>query len=818
MNSDALAEDSMINQSLKSNQPKSGTREGLAFVFFSLVTCVAMLYEFGATLNSYFTSDDLVLVKYVYGVFNGDPGLLLRMFATVWMPDSTQEIFYRPLVEVSYALDFLFSGTNPLGYHISNFLYSFVAALALFSIGRDIARRFALQNADWIGYAAGLLFALNPMHTEVTSWIVGRVDGLCTMFYLISLALFLRVSTVAGDGGPKKSVAWCLSLVAFVFALLAKEMAFTLPPSLFLLCIFSSDEKNFLRKLREAFWETLPYFIVLALFLPLRALAIGTFVGGYVGALGEAMQKPLGVSFEKLTHLLKAAYPFNGELVSSDSALAMSFHVFYAGAAIYVIARMLFDKIHPNQLKVLSFLLFWLVIQYLPLLQVFRLSDSLAGARLFYLSTAILALILAVILVASGPTTISARSKLLQLSSIVLIGFLSVLYAVTGRINNQALMLAGLHTQELQKQIKEAVAQLPEKKKLLVAYLPSQVFGAFLFNRYYALQALISPPLLEPGIAERVCSLEPRFYISDMTIPSGLLRRKLAEQEKYRAVFWNVDTFKLTDIESLCDPYVNGETAPSQQHSLPELTINTKDGHESIYIESVRPFATGAVRFIEVELENSQPAANAGNLRRMYLRFEDKPEPPHSMDYWSSFPYNTGLKTQILRFPVDEVFAWFMLKQRSNFQISLGMRGNLKIRRARLLDGRDMRPRLLEAAENLRSCNDGVERPTGFPLKFSFDVSNIPDARSCLCELSRPRMMFQLENYTYRSAELSKKPLKTWKVDGTTGSIVIDKRDFPEAACYQLRIFALKSNGQIAGTSSDIIYLGIDDRPKGQEL
>jgi hypothetical protein len=31
-------------------------------------------------------------------------------------------------------------------------------------------------------------------------------------------------------------------------------------------------------------------------------------------------------------------------------------------------------------------------------------------------------------------------------------------------------------------------------------------------------------------------------------------------------------------------------------------------------------------------------------------------------------------------------------------------------------------------------------------------------------------------------------------------------------------VFARKTNGQIAGTSSDLIYLGINDRPKGQEL
>lgn len=803
----------MSSDSPESSQGKSGSRAAVELVIFSIVTLAAMFFEFGQTLDSYFTSDDLVLVKYVYGIFNGDPLLFFRLFTTAWVPDSTQEIFYRPLVEASYALDFFFSRTNPLGYHISNLLYSFGAALALVSIGRSLADRFELENGRWIAYASGLFFAVSPLHTEVTSWIVGRVDGLCTMFYLISFALFLKSSGTGEKFRILKTGAGRLSLAAFLLALLSKEMAFTLPPALFLVSVFSSHSGELRKKIDTAFRDTLPYLLVLLLFLPLRAMAIGTFVGGYVGALGEAMQKPLGESLMKLTHLVKAIYPYNGELISSDSAVALAFHVFYGLALLYVLLRLRLNGFGKKHMKLLCFLLYWLVLQYLPLLQVFRLSEALAGARLFYLSTAILSLMLAIFLVPAKSANRTHTGKYFQISGGALVFSLALLFSVTGRINNGAWILAGTHTRELQQQVKAAVAKLPGNQQLLIAYLPSQIFGAFLFNRYYVLEALLSPPLLEPGIAGRVSLLEPRFYISNMTIPSGILRRRLADGEKYRTVFWNVDTFKLVELESLSPEY--SEFAQAKESNLPRLCVDTGQGLENIRLKSARPVKPGEVRFVEMNLENNRPSKGKGETRRMYFRFEDKPEPPSFMDCWSSAAYDTGLSKQVLRFPVDEVFSWFLLKERQNFQMTLGSCGNFKISAVRFLDGRDMRPNL-SASENLHSCNDGVERPLSYPFKLSYDLANVPQAAACLVEVSRPHMMFQLENYTYRSSGLSKAPLRRWTLQGTSGSISFEKNDFPQPACYQVRVFAQKNNGEIAGTSSDIIYLGIDDRPNRQ--
>ncbi|HNB25054.1 MAG TPA: hypothetical protein PKZ32_21715, partial [Candidatus Melainabacteria bacterium] len=64
----------------------------------------------------------------------------------------------------------------------------------------------------------------------------------------------------------------------------------------------------------------------------------------------------------------------------------------------------------------------------------------------------------------------------------------------------------------------------------------------------------------------------------------------------------------------------------------------------------------------------------------------------------------------------------------------------------------------------------------------------------------------------------SKKALKSWGQAGRRGKIILEKSIFPEHSGYQLRIFAQSADQRVISVSSDLIDLGINDRPRGQEL
>ena len=192
--------------------------------------------------------------------------------------------------------------------------------------------------------------------------------------------------------------------------------------------------------------------------------------------------------------------------------------------------------------------------------------------------------------------------------------------------------------------------------------------------------------------------------------------------------------------------------------------------------------------------------------------------PPKGLDNWVQASYDLSKKRQTVRFAVDQKFVWFLHNDMSKFGIFLRDKPNLSVVSARLNDGKALIPTLAASGQTLKEFNDGAYRPLEFPLKFDFDVSKIPGAVSCYCELSRPRAMFQLEHFTYRDVSPSKKPLKKWTVNGTAGSISLERSLFGEDACYQLRIFAQNADGRLLGVSSDLVDLGINDRPRWQPL
>jgi tetratricopeptide (TPR) repeat protein len=84
---------------------------------------------------------------------------------------------------------------------------------ALFLRGRAGAQGGAL--------AAGLLFALHPVHTENVAWIAARADSLYTLLLLVSLILAL----IARERGERKLLP--ISAFLFLAALFSKEFAVT---------------------------------------------------------------------------------------------------------------------------------------------------------------------------------------------------------------------------------------------------------------------------------------------------------------------------------------------------------------------------------------------------------------------------------------------------------------------------------------------------------------------------------------------------------------------------------------------------------------
>ncbi|XP_048588556.1 protein O-mannosyl-transferase TMTC4 [Nematostella vectensis] len=97
---------------------------------------------------------------------------------------------YRPATILTFRLNYLIHGLQPLGYHVVN-VGMHVAVSVLFVSACDVIFQ-GLTSSDSATLLAGLIFAIHPIHTEAVANVTGRADVQCALFYLLSFLSFTK--------------------------------------------------------------------------------------------------------------------------------------------------------------------------------------------------------------------------------------------------------------------------------------------------------------------------------------------------------------------------------------------------------------------------------------------------------------------------------------------------------------------------------------------------------------------------------------------------------------------------------------------------
>lgn len=192
---------------------------------------------------------------------------------------------FRPLREISYAIDFALWGEHPFGFHLTNILIHAANTVLVFWLIRRLI-------GDVVSSAIGaLIFAVHPIQPDAVTYISGRRDVLFAFFYLASFHSYLAYRRVVLDRDRPhrwRSALSYFALFLFLWALglMSKEMAASLPLVIFVwnFCdawdkTASSRVRRFLRSAREAFSRDKWLYIVLSLAVPAYAWYV-VFVKG----------------------------------------------------------------------------------------------------------------------------------------------------------------------------------------------------------------------------------------------------------------------------------------------------------------------------------------------------------------------------------------------------------------------------------------------------------------------------------------------------------------------------------------------------------
>jgi Flp pilus assembly protein TadD len=195
-------------------------RERLPYLLIGLL----VIGVYGQTVLFDFSSHDDVELLVEKAVFLKDPANVLKAFTTdvVW---GHQNIYYRPVLTLSFMADTLIGGTRPFIFHLGNILIHLLACWMFFVFLKRLS--VGSGAALW----AAMVFSIHPVLIQAVAWIPGRNDSLLTVFVLLSSVLYL-------DYWRKRSLKWIwLHIGTFFAALLTKETAIFLPALLVFLSI-----------------------------------------------------------------------------------------------------------------------------------------------------------------------------------------------------------------------------------------------------------------------------------------------------------------------------------------------------------------------------------------------------------------------------------------------------------------------------------------------------------------------------------------------------------------------------------------------------
>jgi tetratricopeptide (TPR) repeat protein len=159
------------------------------------------------------------------------------------------------LTTLSYLFNYAVLGggqkpTNPLGYHVVNFLLHWANVCLVLVIARRLSGRMA------VAALAAALFAVHPVNVESVTNIIGRADLLATLSILLGGWCYLRAADTTGW----RKAAWLAGMgVTALWGVFAKESAVLIGAFVFLYDLFWRWPKlpgqNFLGRLGRAFIE-----------------------------------------------------------------------------------------------------------------------------------------------------------------------------------------------------------------------------------------------------------------------------------------------------------------------------------------------------------------------------------------------------------------------------------------------------------------------------------------------------------------------------------------------------------------------------------
>lgn len=196
----------------------SESRWSIALAALALVA--AGIAAYANSLSGPLVLDDIATVS-------DNPSI--RSLSSALFPPADVGTGGRPVANLSFALNYLWAGTDVRDYHLSNLAIHLAAGLVLFGLVRRtlaqpvLAARVPDSARLPVAFGATALWLLHPLQTASVTYLSQRTESLMGLFYLVTLYTFAR-------GATERQPRWfAVAIIACFLGVATKEVMMTAP-------------------------------------------------------------------------------------------------------------------------------------------------------------------------------------------------------------------------------------------------------------------------------------------------------------------------------------------------------------------------------------------------------------------------------------------------------------------------------------------------------------------------------------------------------------------------------------------------------------
>ena len=190
-------------------------------ILILVIVCLSQFVYLNSLSNQFVYDDEFTIVtNYFVKTWNNLPSLFNKDYFKF-----SGELSYRPVVTLSYFIDYTFWKLNPFGFHLTQHAFTHPQfCFAFFTVKKDF------QLPNYFFFCHHLIFSCHPVLTEAVNAVSYREDLLAATFFIAAFLLYMKTSKDERSFSP----AYFASVGCYLLGIFSKEMAITLPLLIFL--------------------------------------------------------------------------------------------------------------------------------------------------------------------------------------------------------------------------------------------------------------------------------------------------------------------------------------------------------------------------------------------------------------------------------------------------------------------------------------------------------------------------------------------------------------------------------------------------------